>query len=103
MPPVLTGTGGIYLSLGNAFFHPSLPYPGQRVDRNGPYGITLALVSMALYHVFYKIRFTRLGKQVWLVALVGTSLAFLKGVGAGGHSESGIDDRYRIARSCPLA
>ena len=68
----------MYLSFESAFFNASLTYLGQRVDMNGTYGITLVLVSIALYHVFHKIRLARLGKQVWIVALVGSILAFLQ-------------------------
>ncbi|ADB40977.1 ceramidase domain-containing protein [Spirosoma linguale] len=74
----LMGICFVYLSFGSAFFHASLTWIGQRVDMNGTYGITLVLVSIALYHVLYKIRLTQLVKNVWITALVIVILLFLK-------------------------
>ena len=66
----LVGVCFVYLSVGSAFFHASLTYTGQRVDMNGTYGITLVLVSVALYHVFYTITFTRSMQRGWVLILV---------------------------------
>jgi hypothetical protein len=78
MLSALMGICFIYLSFGSAFFHASLTWIGQRVDMNGTYGITLVLVSIGLYHVLYKIRFTQPVKNVWIIALVIVILLFLK-------------------------
>lgn len=74
----LTGICFIYLGFGSAFFHASLTYIGQRVDMNGTYGITLVLVSIGLYHVLYKVRFTKPVKTIWTVSLVILIILFLK-------------------------
>ncbi|MEZ0484653.1 ceramidase domain-containing protein [Fibrella aquatica] len=74
----LMGLCFIYLSFGSAFFHASLTWIGQRVDMNGTYGITLVLVTIALYHVLHGIRLTSLAKTVWVVSLVALIIVFLK-------------------------
>lgn len=79
--PLLSALMGIcfvYLSFGSAFFHASLTYVGQRVDMNGTYGLTLALVSIALYHVLYKINLTASAKRIWVGVLVMLIILFLK-------------------------
>ncbi|GAB4042889.1 ceramidase domain-containing protein [Spirosoma litoris] len=78
MLSALMGICFIYLGFGSAFFHASLTYIGQRVDMNGTYGITLVLVSIGLYHVLYKVRFTQPVKTIWTVSLVILIILFLK-------------------------
>ncbi len=78
MLSALLGICFIYLGFGSAFFHASLTYAGQRVDMNGTYGITLVLVSIGLYHVFYKIDFSQTAKKWWILGLILLILAFLK-------------------------
>lgn len=78
MLSTLMGICFIYLGFGSAFFHASLTYIGQRVDMNGTYGITLVLVSIGLYHVLYKVRFTQPVKTIWAVSLVILIILFLK-------------------------
>ncbi len=78
MLSTLMGICFIYLSLGSAFFHASLTYIGQRVDMNGTYGITLVLVSIGLYHILHRVRFTQRTKTIWAVALVVLIVLFLK-------------------------
>ena len=70
--PLLSGLMGIcfiYLSIGSAFFHASLTWTGQRVDMNGTYSISIALLCIALYHVFYKAVFSAQAKK-WLIGIV---------------------------------
>ncbi|MBO0931087.1 ceramidase domain-containing protein [Fibrella aquatilis] len=50
----LIGGAFIYLSVGSAFFHASLTWVGQRVDMNGTYGLSIALLAICLYQAFYK-------------------------------------------------
>ncbi|WP_229374536.1 ceramidase domain-containing protein [Fibrella rubiginis] len=69
----LLGACFIYLSFGSAFFHASLTWVGQRVDMNGTYGLSLTLLCMALYHVFYKIDFSANAKR-WAIAIVSLSI-----------------------------
>lgn len=65
----LMGGCFIYLSFGSAFFHASLTWAGQRVDMNGTYSITIALVCIALYHVFHKINFA-VTAQRWSISSI---------------------------------
>jgi hypothetical protein len=74
----LMGISFIYLCFGSAFFHASLTYIGQRVDMNGTYGLTLVLVSIAVYHVFHKISLIASAKKVWISVLVILIIAFLQ-------------------------
>jgi hypothetical protein len=77
--PLLSALMGfcfVYLSFGSAFFHASLTWAGQRVDMNGTYSISLALLSIGLYHVLYKIDFSYRAKNSWIMALVVLILAF---------------------------
>jgi Ceramidase len=79
--PLLSALMGfcfIYLSFGSALFHASLTWVGQRVDMNGTYSISLALLSIGLYHVLHKIDFTNRVKNSWIVALIVLILAFYK-------------------------
>ncbi|QDK80612.1 ceramidase [Spirosoma sp. KCTC 42546] len=78
MLSALMGICFIYLGFGSAFFHASLTYLGQRVDMNGTYGITLVLVSIGLYHVLHKVRFTQPVKTIWAVSLLILIILFLK-------------------------
>ncbi|AEI50576.1 ceramidase domain-containing protein [Runella slithyformis] len=75
---VSMGIAFIYLCFGSAFFHASLTYVGQRVDMNGTYALTLVLVSIALYHVFHKIRFSTTAQKLCMVFLVILTVLFLK-------------------------
>jgi predicted membrane channel-forming protein YqfA (hemolysin III family) len=68
----------IYLSFGSAFFHASLTWAGQRMDMNGTYSLSIALLGIGLYHVFYKIQLTDAAKQLWIAALSVLVLAFIK-------------------------
>jgi hypothetical protein len=68
----------IYLSFGSAFFHASLTWVGQRVDMNGTYGLSVALLGIGLYQVLQKINFTEKIKRYWIGALGVLLLAFLK-------------------------
>ncbi|GAB3514972.1 hypothetical protein GCM10027442_30360 [Emticicia fontis] len=68
----------IYLSFGSAFFHASLTYAGQRVDMNGTYGISITLLSIGFYHIFYKIRLSTNAKYLWAGLLILFILAFFK-------------------------
>jgi hypothetical protein len=40
----------VYLCIGSAFFHASLTLLGQRVDMNGTYSISIALLGVSMYH-----------------------------------------------------
>lgn len=75
---ILLGICFIYLCFGSAFFHASLTYVGQRVDMNGTYALTLVLVSIGLYHVFYAVRFTPTAEKVFVAFLVILIILFLK-------------------------
>lgn len=75
---VLMGICFIYLCFGSAFFHASLTYVGQRVDMNGTYALTLVLVSIALYHVFYTLRLTNAGQKFCIAFLIVLTVVFLK-------------------------
>jgi Ceramidase len=72
----LVGFCFIYLCFGSAFFHASLTWAGQRVDMNGTYGLTLSLVSVGLYHVFYKINLSNRQKNLCVLSLFLLILAF---------------------------
>jgi Ceramidase len=74
----LMGVCFVYLSFGSAFFHASLTWVGQRVDMNGTYSISLALLSIGLYHVLHKIVFSNQVKNIWIIALGVLILAFFK-------------------------
>lgn len=73
-----TGLCFIYLSFGSAFFHASLTYIGQRVDMNGTYGITIALLGVAMYQTLYTIKLTTFQKKIWVLCLAAIMLLFLK-------------------------
>ena len=73
---MLTGICFIYLSVGSAFFHASLTWTGQRVDMNGTYGISIVLLCVAAYHVFYNITFSDEIKPWIMGILVGLILSF---------------------------
>jgi Ceramidase len=75
---VLMGICFIYLSFGSAFFHASLTWVGQRVDMNGTYSISIALLGIGLYHVFYKIELTNRQKKLYIIAFGILILAFFK-------------------------
>ena len=75
---VFMGICFIYLSLGSAFFHASLTWVGQRVDMNGTYSISIGLLGIGLYHVFYKINLTNREKTLYIIALGILILAFFK-------------------------
>lgn len=78
--PLLSALMGfcfIYLSLGSAFFHASLTYLGQRVDMNGTYSISIALLGMGFYHILYKIDFSATAKKFWVGGLLVIIIAFL--------------------------
>jgi hypothetical protein len=78
--PLLSALMGfcfIYLSFGSAFFHASLTYLGQRVDMNGTYSISIALLGIGFYHVFHKILFSEIAKKLWIGALLVIIIAFL--------------------------
>ena len=55
----LIGISFIYLSFGSAFFHASLTWVGQRVDMNGTYSLSISILLIALYEVFYKIELSK--------------------------------------------
>lgn len=67
----------IYLSFGSAFFHASLTYLGQRVDMNGTYSISIALLGIGFYHILYKIDFSEIAKKLWIGGLLLIIIAFL--------------------------
>lgn len=74
----LMGLCFIYLSIGSAFFHASLTYLGQRVDMNGTYSISIVLLGIGLYTVFFhKIIFTETSKKLWILGLLMLIVAFL--------------------------
>lgn len=75
---VLMGICFIYLSFGSAFFHASLTYLGQRVDMNGTYSISIALLGIGFYHLLHKIDFSEKEKKLWLGVLLVIIIAFLK-------------------------
>ena len=70
----LVGGCFIYLSFGSAFFHASLTWLGQRVDMNGTYALTISLLLVALYHVFYGIT---LSAQARKLLIPGAALLIL--------------------------
>jgi hypothetical protein len=63
----------VYLCFGSAFFHASLTWPGQRVDMNGTYSISIALLGISLYRLFGKNQ-TQSFKRVLLAILFLTVL-----------------------------
>lgn len=67
----------IYLSFGSAFFHASLTYLGQRVDMNGTYSISIALLGIGWYHLLHKIEFSEIIKKLWFGVLILIIIAFL--------------------------
>ncbi len=73
----LMGVCFIYLSFGSAFFHASLTYVGQRVDMNGTYSISIALLGIGFYHLFHKIDFSEKAKKLWIGSLLLIIIAFL--------------------------
>ncbi|GAB3946499.1 hypothetical protein GCM10028805_17120 [Spirosoma harenae] len=73
---LLMGICLIYLSFGSAFFHASLTWVGQRVDMNGTYSITVALLSIAVYHVFYRIHLSDSAKRIFIGIAVLLILSF---------------------------
>ena len=73
----LMGFCFIYLSFGSAFFHASLTYLGQRVDMNGTYSISIALLGIGIYHVFHKMFFSEIIKKIWIGTLLLIIIAFL--------------------------
>lgn len=73
---VLLGVCFIYLSFGSAFFHASLTWAGQRVDMNGTYGLTIVLLGIAAYHVFYRVRLSDRAKHVAIGSVVLLILLF---------------------------
>ena len=79
--PMLSALFGfcfIYLCFGSAFFHASLTWVGQRVDMNGTYGLTLSLLSIGLYHVFYKIKLSEKSKMYVIMGLIILIFAFFE-------------------------
>ena len=72
----LMGGSFIYLSIGSAFFHASLTWMGQRVDMNGTYSISIALLFIAVYHVFYKINWSETLKKATIVAALLVIVSF---------------------------
>ena len=72
----LMGASFIYLSIGSAFFHASMTWLGQRVDMNGTYSISISLLFIALYHVFYKLHWSETAKKATFVGAVLLILAF---------------------------
>lgn len=70
----LMGGSFIYLSVGSAFFHASLTWPGQRMDMNGTYSLSTSLVGICLYHVFYKLTLSSRAKTLVIAAAVGLIL-----------------------------
>jgi Ceramidase len=73
----LMGICFIYLSFGSAFFHASLTYLGQRVDMNGTYSISIALLGIGFYRVFHKTEFSAIAKKLWIGSLLFIIIAFL--------------------------
>jgi len=74
----LVGGCFVYLSFGSAFFHASLTWPGQRVDMNGTYGLTVSLLLVALYHVFYGATLSDWVKKRVVFGAVGLILALFE-------------------------
>jgi Ceramidase len=74
----LIGISFIYLSFGSAFFHASLTWVGQRVDMNGTYSLSISIVLIALYEVFYKIEFSENAKRNLIVLVLILIVAFYK-------------------------
>jgi Ceramidase len=74
----LMGFCFIYLSFGSAFFHASLTWVGQRVDMNGTYSISILLIIIAIYHVFYKISLSNRAKKGLVIIVLLFILSFYK-------------------------
>ncbi len=72
----LIGISFIYLSFGSAFFHASLTWIGQRVDMNGTYSLSISILLIALYSVFYKIEFSKTAKRRLIVSAFVLIIAF---------------------------
>ena len=72
----LMGGAFIYLSIGSAFFHASLTWVGQRVDMNGTYGLSIALLAICLYHVFYRLTFSERTRTQLVGCLIVLIIAF---------------------------
>ncbi len=70
MLSVLVGGCFVYLGVGSAFFHASLTTTGQRVDMNATYGLMLALISVAVYHIFHTIRLTPRRQLIWVLIVL---------------------------------
>ncbi len=83
----LVGGCFIYLSFGSAFFHASLTWLGQRVDMNGTYGLTISLLLVALYHVFYGVKWSGQARKV---VVAGAALLVLALLEIALHVSSGI-------------
>jgi hypothetical protein len=74
----LMGFSFIYLSFGSAFFHASLTWVGQRVDMNGTYSLSISILLIALYEVFYKIEFSTETKRVLIASVLILIISFYK-------------------------
>jgi hypothetical protein len=74
---VFTGSMLIYLCFGSSFFHASLTVLGQRVDMNGTYGLNIAMIGLAVYHVFYKMEWSLSQKRTYLLTLSLILFAFI--------------------------
>ncbi|WP_373514799.1 ceramidase domain-containing protein [Persicitalea sp.] len=72
----LMGGSFIYLSIGSAFFHASLTWIGQRVDMNGTYSISIFLLFIAVYHVFYRLSWSGTVKKATIVAVLLVIVSF---------------------------
>jgi hypothetical protein len=72
----LIGISFIYLSFGSAFFHASLTWIGQRVDMNGTYSLSISILLIALYEVFYKTELSKKAKSSLLIFALVLIIAF---------------------------
>jgi Ceramidase len=74
---VLMGSCFIYLSFGSALFHASLTYFGQRVDMNGTYSISIALLGIAFYQLIPNANLKVFYKKLWIFCLLLVLIIFI--------------------------
>lgn len=67
----------VYLCFGSAFFHASLTLLGQRVDMNGTYSISIALLGISIYHFVPEKLASRNFKVLYISILAVILLLFL--------------------------
>jgi hypothetical protein len=67
----------VYLCFGSAFFHASLTLLGQRVDMNGTYSISIALLGISVYHLLPEKLLIKSFKRGYIGSLIFILLLFV--------------------------